>query len=753
MRYGAPEEAWRHFADRLDLTEHLLPVVSNPNAAIAERSTMKSLGKTPSVYDRNREVVGLGKWTAFHASSADIDRWSREPDYGMCIQARAVRAIDIDVPDPDKADAIEQMIVTVLDGIVLPARRRGNSGKRLLAFRYEPEMTKRVAPVDGGIVEFLGDGQQFIAAGMHDSGVPYEWDCAAGLPASIPTLTDAELHAVWSTLVALFATGEPTIARAKREGSGAVFDGALTDSFGQWLVERWEVYDTGPDGELYLRCPFEDDHTSDSGITSTAYFMAGTGGYERGHMKCLHAHCAARTDHDFQAKTGYIGSGFSALPARVEALPPAVSAGGTPRVIPRYYIPEIDVSEHDMPALTRDKQNRIEGTSDNINKLLLRPDITQTRLALDMFKEEIVWCDWEAPAGEEPWQTFNDADYTRIKIILERIGVKGVGKDMLRDAVHFVAAQNEFDSAQEWLSRQQWDGVERIGTFLPRYFGTEDTAYTRAVSRYLWTALAGRVRSPGCQADMVPIFYGEQGARKTSAIKAMAPSVETYTDVDLTARDDNLSRRLRGRLVCELEELRGLWSRDSESIKAWISRTHEDWIPKFKEFTTSYPRRFVLLGSTNVQALLADDTGERRWLPAEVATCGDIMVEAIRRDCTQLWAEAAVVYGIDGIQWEDAERLAKDVHVDYKIDDPWVPLVERWLRQPADVTGTRTNGEVEGGLAASDILTAALGIPARDVDHGRKMRIGKVMKACGYRQDKFGKNRDRRWVLVGAAAE
>lgn len=703
---------------------------------------MKSIGKTPSVYDRNREVVGLGKWTAFHASPADVERWSREPDYGLCVQARAVRAIDIDVPDPDKAEAIEAMIVSALQGVLLPARRRENSGKRLLAFRYEAEMPKRVVPVDGGIVEFLGDGQQWLAAGMHESGVPYQWDTRSGLPGDIPTLTDDELNAVWSTLVALFATGDPTIARQRREGGALDFQGTLTDSFGQWLVEHWEVYDTGPDGELFLRCPFEDDHTSDSGITSTAYFMAGTGGYERGHMKCLHAHCMGRTDHDYQVKTGYIGGSFSALPERVVAQP---VAGAAPRVIPRYYIPEIDVSEFELPQLTRDGKGRIEASSDNLNRLLLRPDVTQTRLALDLFKEEVVWCDWLDPVGEEGWQRFTDADYTRIKIILERVGVKSVAKETLRDAVHFVAAQNEFDSAQEWLSRQVWDGVPRVATFFPRYLGTDDTPYTRAVSRYLWSAFAGRVREPGCQADMVPILYGSQGTRKTSAVKAMAPTVETYTDVNLTDRDDNLSRRLRGRLVCELEELRGLRSRDAEAIKAWITKTHEDWVPKFKEFATVYPRRFIQIGTTNEQAMLADDTGERRFLPTEVATHGPIDVEAIRRDCAQLWAEGAAMHAIDGVQWADAETQARDVHVDYKIDDAWVPIVERWLRQPADVTGTRTNGQRDGGLTPADVLVGALGVPPRDIDHGRKMRMGKVMRACGYVQERVGKDRHRLW--------
>lgn len=746
MRYGATPEAWQHFAQDLGIVADLLPIVANPNARIAERSTMKSVGKTPSVYDSRREVVGLGKWTERTSTADDVARWSREPDYAISVQCRALRAFDIDVPDPARADVLEAAICGALGGVALPVRRRANSGKRLLPFRYASEMPKRVVPVEGGIVEFLGDGQQFVAAGCHESGVPYEWDGATGLPGAVPTLTDAELDAVWSTLVTLFATGEPRIAREKRQGA-ALDIGPTTDSLAEWLVSNWEVYDQGRDGELYLRCPFEEGHSTQTGETSTAYFVAGTGGYERGHWVCLHGSCAGRTDHEFAEKAGYIGSGFSALPARVSSVAQdtLTNADGIARAFTRYQLPEIDVSEHDMPALTRDKQSRIEATGDNINKLLMRPDITQTRIALDLFREEIMWCWSNEPVGDERWQRFTDADYMRVKIVLERIGVKGIGKETIRDSVHFVAAQHEFDSAQEWLSRLEWDGVPRIGSFLPRYIGTEDSDYTRAVSRYLWTALAGRIVEPGCQADMVPIFYGAQGTRKTSAVKAMAPSVDTYTDVNLTDRDDNLSRRLRGRLICELEELRGLRSRDAEAIKAWITRTHEDWIPKYKEFATVYPRRFIQVGTTNEQTFLADDTGERRWLPSEVATHGPIDVEGIRRDCLQLWAEGAATHRVIGIAWEDAERLARDVHVDYKVDDAWLPIVERWLAAPADVTGQTTNGQREGGLAPDDVLTGALGIPGRDIDHARKLRIGKVLKSAGYTQQRVGTRRDRRW--------
>ena len=48
-----------------------------------------------------------------------------------------------------------------------------------------------------------------------------------------------------------------------------------------------------------MHCPWADEHTGDSGETEAVWYAAGTGGYEQGHYKCLHAHCAKRTDAEF----------------------------------------------------------------------------------------------------------------------------------------------------------------------------------------------------------------------------------------------------------------------------------------------------------------------------------------------------------------------------------------------------------------------------------------------------------------------
>jgi hypothetical protein len=53
-----------------------------------------------------------------------------EDDYGICLQTRLVRALDIDVSDPGEAEAIAD----VIEDFGLPCRKRSNSPKRLFVF-------------------------------------------------------------------------------------------------------------------------------------------------------------------------------------------------------------------------------------------------------------------------------------------------------------------------------------------------------------------------------------------------------------------------------------------------------------------------------------------------------------------------------------------------------------------------------------------------------------------------------------------
>ncbi len=446
---------------------------------------------------------------------------------------------------------------------------------------------------------------------------------------------------------------------------------------------------------LYVKCPWDSGHsTGVPGDSSSAWLLAGTGNYETGHYKCLHQGCQNRTDGDFFNAVGYLAylaDGFQDLTLEV-----------------------VDVPE--WPQLDRTSSGGIKVTLGNLVKMLSRPDITDMRLRYDAFRDEVL-------LGDIP---LTDVDYTKLRLRLERLGFPQIKRDMIRDVAHFVAHTQTFDSAQEWLNGLEWDGTERIERFYPDYLGTEDTAYTRAVSLYHWTAQAGRILHPGAQADMVPVLIGEQGSGKSSAIRALVPDDGYYAELSLSAKDDDLARRIKGVLVAELAELRGLRGKEIEHIKAFITKREEEHIPKYMEKKVRYPRRVFFVGTTNQDEFLADETGNRRWLPVIV---GRQNIAAIERDCLQLWAEAREHAMLEGIQWRKAEELARPRHVRHMTYDPWEDQIEYWLHQPDWKGGTPAQSN---SLRTPEILRDALGFESGRQTRGDDMRVGGILRKLGY---------------------
>jgi predicted P-loop ATPase len=390
------------------------------------------------------------------------------------------------------------------------------------------------------------------------------------------------------------------------------------------------------------------------------------------------------------------------------------------------------------PSFLRNDSGAILLTMDNIVKAIERPDVCGLEVGYDTFRDEIMYSVDE----RVNWTPFKDADYTGLRIGLELVGFKSPPKELTRDAVLFVAMANQFDSAQLWLNRLKWDGVKRVETFLEVYIGVEDTPYHRAVSRYLWTALAGRVLNPGCKADMVPVLVGRQGTRKSSAVAAMAPDPKFFTEISFSERDDDLSRKMRGRLIAEIAELKGIRTKESEHVKAWITKRQEDWIPKYREFNTIYPRRLLFFGTTNKEEFLADETGNRRWLPVRVEQSID--VDRIVRDCLQLWAEGRELVPVSGIDYQEAESLAIHVHAEHMIGDPWEPIIADWLQIDAlgDVPSKRAY------LQTHEVLRWALGIEERNCGRLEEMRVAKILRNLGYERKRLRLNGKQSWVFV-----
>lgn len=731
--YGATLEAWHHWATRLELHEHLLPVVANPGATISPDSTVKALGKSPTRYNFRREVCGFAKWTRHTTTMREVGQWEVEPDYGICVQTgerSGLLAIDVDVPHKGKSRAIIKAIERILPTAFAAKRYRDGTGKCLLLLRCPGPQPKVVIPVDGGVIELLGDGQQFVAestyirAGKADG--RYLWE--GGWPTSIDDISAEDREHLVAMLDIEFAVGEVKIARQRREGTGvdARERPGLDDPVAQYLLTDWAVRIDEPE-RLFIQCPFEAEHTSDSGPTETVYQIAGTGGFERGHFKCLHAHCMSRDDEDYLKAIGYREHDFPVLPEE-DMTPDAPESR--------------EIAERpERPRYITDGKGRTEANTYNFVLFLSTPSECGRHIAWDDFAAQIIWAPESQPGA---WRLWRDADYASMAMRMDNRGFKSLQPNSLRLAVLRTAEDHAIDLAVEWAKRlPEWDGVERIESFLPRYLLAEDTPYTRAVGRYLWTGHAGRLLDPGCQADMALLWHGRQGAFKSHALEAISPAGEMYVKLDMGHRDDDTARKLRGVLVAELEEMRGFSGREVESVKAFVTRKVENWVPKYGEFATKFKRRCLLHGTTNSDSLLNDTTGERRWLPFTVCHkhtdpdnpdpgCGPqhIDLEAIRQDRDQLWAEGIAKWREAGIDWREAERLAKFEHHKYKLDDVWEPVLRRWLLTVDPETGAApVDRAYEWGV--DDALVGAVGKRTAQLTRADQIRMGAALAAFG----------------------
>jgi hypothetical protein len=131
------------------------------------------LGKRPVLPNWPTAPISLDTPAGWSACYADATNTG--------IRTKHTPAVDIDVHDADMAEQLERELRACFPQQALLVRF-GQPPKRLIPFRCETPFTKIMirfkAPDDKTIhkVEVLGDGQQFIADGVHpDTGKAYTW--------------------------------------------------------------------------------------------------------------------------------------------------------------------------------------------------------------------------------------------------------------------------------------------------------------------------------------------------------------------------------------------------------------------------------------------------------------------------------------------------------------------------------------------------------------------------------------------------
>lgn len=245
-------------------------------------------------------------------------------------------------------------------------------------------------------------------------------------------------------------------------------------------------------------------------------------------------------------------------------------------------------------------------------------------------------------------------------------------------AAEAVAKDHSFHPIRDYLTGLHWDGKHRIGNFASDYLGANSSPYHTAVSKSMFVAAVARIMRPGCKYDTVPILEGSQGKGKSSAIEALFSPWFSDDLAELGSKD--AAMQVRCAWAIEIAELASMGRTEIEKVKAFITRSVDRFRPSYGRRVEVVPRQSVLIGTTNSDAYLKDETGGRRFWP--IRCNGKIDVEAIKRDKDQLWAEAIALFEA-GTQWWFTDRnvvnQAQEVQADRYVGDPWEDSIYKFI--------------------------------------------------------------------------
>lgn len=233
----------------------------------------------------------------------------------------------------------------------------------------------------------------------------------------------------------------------------------------------------------------------------------------------------------------------------------------------------------------------------------------------------------------------------------------------------------------DYLDGLVWDGNPRLDNMLRDYAGADDTEINREFGAKFLIAGVRRVKKPGVKFDTMLVFEGNQGTGKSSFAETLAVRSDWFCgSLSLKSDDKSKAELLAGAWIVEVQEMDGIRKASTHELKRFLSTRRDKYRRAYGRDARTYPRQCVIVGSTNDQKYLFDQTGNRRFWPVRAGT---VQLDKLREDVDQLWAEAVVREAagesivLSEHLWEAAAELT-DVRL---IEDAFAAVLGDWFAE------------------------------------------------------------------------
>lgn len=351
---------------------------------------------------------------------------------------------------------------------------------------------------------------------------------------------------------------------------------------------------------------------------------------------------------------------------------------------------------------------------DNAARLLERHPETVGRFWFDEFLGRILTT-WNAAGEATEW---TDSDDVRLALWMQRkMGIGRMAVGTARDAVTAVAMAHRRNECVEWLESLHWDGTDRLGALLPTAFGTLDDAYTQAVGRCWLVSMVARAFDPGCKVDTMPVFEGDQGIKKSTAMQTLV-GARWFAESSESPTSKDFYQVLQGKLLIEIAEMDAFSRAEVNTIKRVITCRVDRYRAPYGRRAEDHPRMSVFAGTTNKDDWNRDETGARRFWPV---ACSRVDLVWLQRHREQLFAEAVARFQAGEAWWDVPDEDAKREQEARRSSDEWERIVDDYLIGLFETT-------------VGDVLERALKVPQERWDKATQMRVGNILRALRWKR-------------------